>query len=349
MVKTTTRQPVALVLTDCHCGKETVDEFLQNWREAVGLCKSLQVRQLLFAGDLVSSRSSQPLDVLLAIHDVFDWCRKEGIRLTLMNGNHCKVDQESPRGYCNVFDSFANVEVVGEWGVVPLTERLDACMVSYFPENGSFPERLKSLEKHRMENGKPCDLLVVHEGIRGGLSQPSDSELPPSLFKNWKQVLAGHYHNRCEIAPNIRYIGSSRQMNFGEDEEKGYTLVYPDGTTEFVKNRANIRYAVIDVDAGKTGVHLRDYLQELKGEGRYRIKVRVHATQGGASCADKDKLLEAGANKVEIVTDETQTARTGDAGLLEKFDSPKIIENYRRFCQEKGIDAEQGLSYLQKT
>lgn len=39
----------------------------------------------------------------------------------------------------------------------------------------------------------------------------------------------------------IEYIGSSRQHNFGEDEDKGYTLLYSDGSYEFIKNHVNIR------------------------------------------------------------------------------------------------------------
>lgn len=114
--------PIALLITDCHCGKETVGDFLTNWDEAIELCFSQKIKTILFLGDLVLSRSAQSLDILLAIHDVLEKCRKYGIQVVMINGNHCKINQEALRGYCNVFDSFENVRVISEWGEVRLSE-----------------------------------------------------------------------------------------------------------------------------------------------------------------------------------------------------------------------------------
>lgn len=343
------RQPVALVITDCHCGKDTLQDFIQNWQEAIGLCISTGIRHILFAGDLVLSRASQTLDVLLAIHDVFEQCNRQGIRLTLINGNHCKVNQEATRGYCNVFDSFENVRVIDEWGIVTLTDELEVCMISYFPEKGSFSGHLRNLEEYLAEKGQPCGILIIHEGIRGGLAQPTDTELPAALFSKWDKVLVGHYHNRTRVKPNIEYIGSSRQANFGEDEEKGYTLLYADGLTEFVKNTVNMRYQVIDVDVSRVNVHLKDRLEEIRSDGRYRTKVRIHGTSAETANVDKEQLLQSGASKVEIIHQETVPAGSESSGLYEKFDTHKIQENYRNFCREKEIEnMELGLNYLSK-
>lgn len=343
------RQPVALVITDCHCGKDTLQDFIQNWQEATGLCVSTGIRHILFAGDLVLSRASQTLDVLLAIHDVFEQCNRQGIRLTLINGNHCKVNQEAARGYCNVFDSFENVRVIDEWGIVTLTDGFEVCMISYFPEKGSFSGHLRNLEEYLAEKGQPCGILIIHEGIRGGLAQPTDTELPAALFSKWDKVLVGHYHNRTRVKPNIEYIGSSRQMNFGEDEEKGYTLIYADGSTEFVKNSINTRYQVIDVAADQVNTHLKDRLDEIRADGRYRTKVRIHGTAARTSAIRKEELLEAGANKVEVIPEETVVSGATSGGLFEKFDSGKIQDSYKDFCHEKEVeDVAFGLTYLSK-
>ena len=193
-------------------------------------------------------------------------------------------------------------------------------------------------------------ILYLHEGINGALSQPSEKELPANIFDEFERVFVGHYHNRCVIPKTrIEYIGSSRQHNFGEDEEKGYTVLYSDGTHEFIQNRANVRYKVIDIEADKVDIHLTDLLDELKETGRYRTKVRVHSTSAKASGIDKAKLLEAGASKVEIITEEPEQVDVAASSLFEKFDSHKIRETYTAFCREKEIeDVELGLSYLSK-
>lgn len=343
------KAPVALILADCHCGKETVSDFLINWNEAIGICVSKDIRQILFLGDLVLSRSAQTLDILLAIHDVLADCMKRHIRVTMINGNHCKVNQESLRGYCNVFDSFENVRVINEWGELEFPDNLGVGLISYFPENGSFTDKLEQLEKQMFAHSYRKLLLMIHEGIRGGLLQSTENELPTTLFSGWDCVLVGHYHNRCHVGDNVEYIGASRQSNFGEDEEKGYTLLYPDGSCEFIKNRANTRYRVIDVPIEKVDIHLSDRLEEIKEDGRYRVKVRVHASSAQASALDKEKLMTSGASKVEVVTEDLEIKEIAESSFFEKFDSRKIKESYERFCDEKQIeDVELGLSYLAK-
>lgn len=58
------------------------------------------------------------------------------------------MNQEASRGYCNIFDSFDNVRVISEWGEVNLSESLGIGMISYFPEDGSFVQKLKEMETY---------------------------------------------------------------------------------------------------------------------------------------------------------------------------------------------------------
>lgn len=167
---------------------------------------------------------------------------------------------------------------------------------------------------------------------------------------SFDKVFVGHYHNRTVIpGTGIEYIGSSRQHNFGEDEEKGYTVLYTDGTYEFVKNRVNMRYRVMDMPAERAGLHLMDELREMEADGRYKVKVRVHAPAAAMKSVDKAALLEAGAAKVELVADDEQLPEAVSSSLFEKFDSRRIRETYEDFCREKQIeDVSMGLEYLSR-
>lgn len=228
----------------------------------------------------------------------------------------------------------------------PDGQRFILHMIAYFPENGSFPEKL---ERVRLDPER-LNYLYIHEGINGALSQPSDNELPVHLFEAFDKVFVGHYHNRCIIPKTrIEYIGSSRQHNFGEDEEKGYTVIYTDGTHEFIQNKVNTRYKVLDVSAERAGLHLMDELREIDADGRYKVKVRVHAPQAAMKSVDKAALLEAGATKVELIADDEEMLENVSSSLFEKFDSRRIRETYEEFCREKQIeDVAVGLEYLSK-
>lgn len=343
--------PCLLLLNDIHVSKDNIPEFTANWREVLDICRTMEIRDIALGGDLFLSRAAQTLDVLLTVHDALLLAAEYGMRVTMINGNHDKVNQESPRGYCHIFDQHDNVLVADDYVSLPMGDdcRFVLHLMGYFPEDGSFCTRLERLKEEALDP-KRLNFLYIHEGINGALSQPSEKELPANIFDAFDKVFVGHYHNRCIIPKTrIEYIGSSRQHNFGEDEEKGYTIIYTDGTHEFIKNRVNTRYKVLDISAERTGLHLLDELREIDADGRYKVKVRVHAPQAAMKSVDKTALLEAGATKVELIADDEEMFEASSSSLFEKFDSHRIRETYEEFCREKQIEeVAVGLEYLSK-
>lgn len=343
--------PCLLLLNDIHISKDNIPAFKANWQEAIDICRKMDVKEIAIGGDLFFSRAAQTLDVLLAVHDALLTAAEHGIHVTIAEGNHDKVNQENERGYCHVFDQHSNVLVCDEYVSLPLGDdcRFVLHMMGYFPEDGSFCTRLDRLKEEALDP-KRLNFLYIHEGINGALAQPNDKELPAKIFEEFDKVFVGHYHNRTIIdKTRIEYIGSSRQHNFGEDEEKGYTVIYTDGSHEFIKNKVNTRYRVIDVSAERAGLHLMDELREIDADGRYKVKVRVHAPQATMKSVDKAALLDAGATKVELIADDEEMLDVAASSLFEKFDSHRIRETYEEFCREKQIDdVAIGLEYLSK-
>ena len=343
--------PCLLLLNDIHISKDNIPAFKANWQEAIDICRKMDVKEIAIGGDLFFSRAAQTLDVLLAVHDALLTAAEYGIHVTIAEGNHDKVNQENERGYCHVFDQHSNVLVCDEYVSLPLGDdcRFVLHMMGYFPEDGSFCTRLDRLKEEALDP-KRLNFLYIHEGINGALAQPNDKELPAKIFEDFDKVFVGHYHNRTIIdKTRIEYIGSSRQHNFGEDEEKGYTVIYTDGSHEFIKNKVNTRYRVIDVAAEHAGRHLMDELKEIDADGRYKVKVRVHAPQAAMKSVDKAALLDAGATKVELIADDEEMLEVAASSLFEKFDSHRIRETYEEFCREKQIDdVAIGLEYLSK-
>ena len=341
-----------LLLNDIHISKDNIPDFQLNWNEALIVCDQHEIKEIAIGGDLFMSRSAQTLDVLLAVHDAFIDAEKRGINITLANGNHDKVNQESERGYCHVFDQHPNVYVANDYLSVENEDwSFVLFIMPYFIENGSFTDRLRALwQGEELEYEDKKTILYIHEGINGALAQSSDKELPAKIFESFDKVLVGHYHNRTKIkGTNIEYIGSSRQHNFGEDEEKGYIIIYSDGSHKFVKNQVNIRYKVIDVPFEKVNTNLYDLLDENKGDGRYKTKVRIHCLTTQAPSIDKQKLIDSGANKVEIITEDIEEVNVSKSSLFEKYDNKQIKKTYEDFCEEKEIaDISLGLSYLSK-
>lgn len=348
-MKEETIAPSVLLLNDIHVSKDNIPEFQKNWDEAISICKEKGVLDMVIGGDLWLSRSAQTLSTLLAVRQAIIKATNAGITLLIAEGNHDLVDQESLLGYSHIFSEYPHVYVVDDYDILDLSKQTVLYVMSYFPENGSFTQRLKELVKNKVDYSKR-NILYIHEGINGALAVAREDELPTNIFNDFDRVLVGHYHNRCVIKnTNIEYIGSSRQHNFGEDEEKGYTLLYNDGSYEFIKNQVNTRYKVVDVTADQINDDLFKLLDNIKADGRYKVKVRVSCNSREASSIDKLKLTDAGAAKVELVTEDMTITENVNHALDKKFDKSGIKQEYAVFCSDKGItDVEMGLQYLDK-
>lgn len=342
------KYPVALLINDIHVSKDTITEFQQNWDEALEVCKSHDIPEIIVGGDLWLSRSAQTLATLMAVRQAIIKATSMDIALTIAEGNHDLVDQESFLGYSHLFSEYPNVYVVDDYTVMDISDHVVLYVMSYFPEDGSFIDRLNGIVTE-LDNSKH-NVLYIHEGINGGLAVPSDDELPASIFQPFDRILVGHYHNRKHVAgTNIEYIGASRQHNFGEDEEKGYTILYSDGSYEFIKNKANTRYRVIDIALSDIDEEFCQMLQQLKDEGLYKVKVRISCNSKEVASIDKNKYIESGATKLEFVTENTEIKLTQAQDISQKFDKSGIKQEYVSFCADRAIsDVELGLTYLNK-
>jgi exonuclease SbcD len=334
-------------MNDVHVSKDNISEFHKNWEEALSICKKKDITDLIIGGDLWESRASQTLNVLLAVREALIKAERLRILVTIAAGNHCKVDQESVFSYNHIFSEYGFVYVIDEFEHYDYG-KIHLYVMSYFPENGSFVERLNVL-KEKLDDSV-INILYIHEGINGALANVSDKELPTNIFSEFDKVLVGHYHNRCKIkGTNIEYIGSSRQFNFGEDEEKGYTVLYDDGSTKFIKNQVNIRYKLLEVTQQQLGDDFYDEVAQITNNPLYRIKAKITCKGEESSLIDQKQLLDAGISKVDIISEDVLPEKINSSSLDLKFDKNGIRKEYASFCDRKEIDnVELGLKYLDK-
>ncbi|KAB4999398.1 phosphoesterase, partial [Bacteroides thetaiotaomicron] len=184
--------PSALLLNDIHVSKDNIPEFQKNWDEALYICDQYGIEDMIIGGDLWLSRSSQTLSTLMAVRQAIIKATKAGITITVAEGNHCKVDQESVLGYSHLFSEYPHVYVVDDYSIINISNDVELYIMSYFPENGSFVERLKKMVKAEL-NASVHNILYIHEGINGALSTPNEKELPTNIFSDFDTVLVGHY------------------------------------------------------------------------------------------------------------------------------------------------------------
>lgn len=344
IMEKTKKEPYALLLNDLHVDKNTVGEFSLNWGEALGICNDRSIRRIIVGGDLWTNRAAQTLPVLLTVYRALSSAVNiEGFKVILAEGNHDLVDQEDTDGYSHLFGLHSSIIIVDDFDIYAISDELLLVVMSYFPENGSFLKRLDEV-RERVDPAKT--ILYIHEGISGAISTSSDKELPASAFKGFRKVLVGHYHDRAQVGDNIFYIGASRQHNFGEDEEKGYTILYTDGSMEFVKNQVNTRYRTLTCTPEQLD-RTMEKVRELTEED-VKVRLQIECQSEESSNIDRKALLEMGVSKVEVKAHDTAVESVSQAIEI-RYDKDGIKKEYRDFCEKKEItDIEIGMIYLDK-
>lgn len=346
MPKSTTKTPYALLINDIHVSANTLDDFRYNWEEALKVCEGYQINHIIIGGDLWTSRASQTLDVLMTVDAALTRAASKHIIVDIADGNHDKVDQEAYVSYNRIFRHINYVSHIQRFKSYELDDKTLLLVMSYFPENTTFLKELEEALESCIGYDRGNIVLYIHEGINGALGSSNDNELSANVFNGFKQVLVGHYHDRNKVADNIMYIGASRQQNFGEDEAKGYTIIYSDGSTKFIENQVSLRYRTIEVTPEEISSTSED-IAELINDG-YKVKVRVMADASNAKTVDRQKLVDMGVTKVEVIT-ETALAETYNADFNTKFDKAGLKQEYQVFCTQKEItDLQTGFKYLDK-
>lgn len=339
-------KPVALLMNDLHISKDNILEFEKNWNEALSVCEEYGIDQILIGGDVFTTRNVQHLMPVKTVMRCLDRTHAKGIKTTISFGNHdCPIYGERD-SWCDILAYIPGVTIINDFKIIDLGDKALA-MVAYFPEETMMVGKLEEVDKCLKEKGFDSSdtILYLHSGVHGALGGfDVPNEMPQEPLLKYNRVLCAHYHNRIIIADtDIEYIGSSRAHTFGEDEDKGYTLLYADGSISFVKNEVNTRYVTEDV----TIKSLSDWKNTY--DERYKVRLRVHCKAAEADTIDKADLLARGANKIEFVTEKLQAIDESQSEIDERFDNKNLKIEYQSFCKEKDIDSRFGMDYLNKT
>ena len=315
----------ALLINDIHASRSTLPEFEKNWGEALKVAGEHGAKYIIVGGDMLKDTASQTLDVLTAVWQAYDKACAAGFKLVVAEGNHDKVNRNSMMGYNHIFVPVADAPIDASFRVVHTFNTLDLnpgvrlWVMSYFREDGAFMDIYNRMLK---------------------------DELPTSIFKPFDTVLVGHYHDR-KVVDNpdtkIQYIGASRQHNFGEDDQKGYTLLYPDGSTKFIQNQVNERYRTVRISAEEAKTYKEDKADNEK------VKVIVTCKESESSAIDKQTLLAAGIDKVELDIQTEVSENVKQEDFSKKFDKQGIVTEYKEYCESHDVDAQLGVEYLTKT
>lgn len=342
------KKPLALIITDTHLHKDNIELVTDIFQQAILLCKKLKIKKILHGGDIFTARIAQPLSVLIAWDNIVDLVRGAGLKITSIVGNHDKTDQEANDSYLDLFHDTDVFDVVFSNGMVVLDDDVRMYMLSYFKEGGD--RYIKSLSDlaGTVEHNKR-NFLLTHtavNSVRNNDGSEVENGIGQELFKKFDKVFIGHYHNQSQIGDNIFYIGSAYQSNFGEDDQKGFTILYSDGSHEFMKSEfpefIKMKLDVLDVTAG-----LMSQLTEIQRNNKDHVRVVLTGDSSKLKAFDRAIFSDIGID-VKLEADEIKVSM--DAAEKEEFVSfnkVSIIKTFDEFCELNEIeDKEYGIVKL---
>lgn len=337
------KKPIAVVITDTHMSDKNIPLVKDIFKQTFEYCRENKIKQIFHGGDWFTSRTGQSIDCLIATHEIIRELEKKGENLVMniIAGNHDKNDQSRKQSFLTIFSSPFFVVNSDPVTIENDENGFSFSMIPYFTEE-IYSSNLNSLTDFVVGRNRSIKhhILITHVAVNG-VKNNDGSEVTtgqsPKAFSKWDKVLIGHYHNKSTIGKNIHYIGSAYQANFGEDSDKGITVIYDDGSIEQVKLKFP-EFVKFTADAkGISAADIKD-LQKIKEEHPDRnIRIVLTGSEQEVNSFNKG-LLESIGISVDKKPNDIDAFTPDEEIIPVSYNKENLGLAFEEFCDFKGIE-----------
>lgn len=327
------KTPLFILITDTHLNHKNIELVIDIFRQAIEQAVKYGFKVIYHAGDLFDSRKHQTLATLKAFAKILMMFEEVGITLRAIPGNHDKPDYLSASSYLDVYEKYSSLELVREWACFPEGDYY-IHMIPFFDEKEAYMDYLKAAVfvqgwKH---------MLVTHiavDGVKNNDGSEIENTFDKKGFKKFEKVLVGHYHNKQEVG-NVVYVGSAFQKDYGEDDDKGMSLIYDDGSIERIElDFPRFKTVKIDLNVVTPEDLEKTFKSHKNSEDNVRFK--FSGTKEKLVALDRPKYVKAG---IDVKTEQDDPEVDLDYAELAHFtgfDKTKIKEEWEEFSEKHDI------------
>lgn len=331
------KKPIGLLSSDWHLEENNLKEKSELIEQKIHIAKKLGVKDCFVLGDIFTERKAQPLINLGfgGFKSIAERFIKEGLRLHVIPGNHDKVNYKSENSYLDIYDReiclYRNVDKYLELE----DKKVIIYTLPYFDEKST---ALSYLTKIKPDKSK-INILLTHLSIDGVPNNDRNvvrNDILSGLFTQFTQVFVGHYHNRSDVGKNIHYIGSLNPSNFAEDANKGFTILYNDGSFKSLLSTAK-HYEKIVIDLREINIKDIDKLVEDYKDSEDIIRFEFIGTEAQLKSINDIQIKKSGIDikKKQIEIEEGIIAAANNEFI--SFTKAKIIEEFDKYCEKKQL------------
>jgi len=334
------KKVLSIIFNDVHLKTGNEDEVYESTKFMVDYAVNNGIKNLIFAGDLFDSRTQQRLKVLQTFDRMLELFHANGLKLYLFAGNHDKTLYTSADSFLDVYKHHPCVEFNRELKNIVL-DGVSIDLLPFFSTELLVP---------MIEKAKGGDILISHFGMDGSnhLGHVSkNTSITKKLLSKWDKVYLGHYHNYHEISKDIIHLPSFRQESFGEDNVKGFSLLFNDGSYELVKGKFK-EYLKISIDLNESNNKEITNLIELHRDSDQIVRIEFSGTQEQCKALSKSQFKDTGIDIKVKYNEIYESEILEPSKIVEKYDKNQILDSFKEFCDDKGYDYKEGASMVEE-
>lgn len=341
------KNPIAILSTDWHLKESNIESIKDLITQKCKLAVDLGVDHLFCLGDIFNSRKAQTQNILNSFTDILDIIHGFNMCLWCIPGNHDKTNYGDAKSFLEPFKHHPALELTDLSAGLPFGREISVEMIPYFSDERWLEEFnfLNSLN----EDTNCKRILLSHQAFTGSRNNDGSevlSKISTTMFSKFELVLFGHYHDQQQIASNCYHIPSIQQNNYGENSEKGFTVLYDDCSFELVKsNFKEYKKVVIDMDT--TSKKELDVITKEYANSTDNIRFELIGTENVLKSLNKEVFTSNGIDVKTKVKEIEDTIQYSEEEIKE-YTTESILEEFKLFCEEKGKNYEQGIKYLQE-
>lgn len=338
------KKPVAILVNDVHLNKDNGSLVKDIFDQIIYWSNKMNIDNIFCGGDVFTNRSGQPLSCLTDWKDILVKISDNEKSLYVIPGNHDKTDPNDDKSYLDVY-SESCINVFRNGSIKIISEDLLICFIPYFADDrwmNEYEKICELIDDCKIDRDIKTDahiILITHSGFDGVMNNDGskvESIIKPNMFKDFTNVLIGHYHNASKLADNVIYTGSAYQNNYGENIiDKGFTIIYSDGSISHIKSKfPKYIKEVVDINDSES---LRNIIDKYNGENYNHIRIIFKGKKVDAKKVNLPELSKMGFDAKFESIEENEAVDYAESETIMCYDKKSILKDFIQFCSEQNI------------
>jgi len=318
-------KPIFIFATDWHLRHDNTETIKDLAYQLADLALEKGVQHIVIGGDFFDNRTNQRLITLKAAKEIFGILSQYDLTVHAIAGNHDKSSYSSAASFIDIYNN--NIHVYNDMSAI-IIEDVVITFLPFFEE---------PMLKKKLEKAVATDILVSHFEAEGAIMHPDGVNtrvIPTELLTKFKKVFLGHIHNYQEIEDFIYQLPSIKQNNFGEDDFKGFTIVYNDLSHQVIRSKFK-KYKTVKINLDEDDEEkIREKINLLADEDVYKRAI-VSGSEEMIKTFNKDRL-----------SDFKVSFKQPKRDIKISLDAKDILLTFKEFCEINGLDYDEGLKYF---